>query len=147
MKCEDIKDCFDDFVLGEVDPAMEIAINEHLLECPACRQELGEREALFADLRRTTACPPPERAWHEVRRSVQTLSRDRKPRFVRWFAPIVYVATAFLTGMVLMRAADVITFRAREKPAMETGNRPSYRVPYSDTVQFYAAPAKNLAKI
>ena len=147
MKCEDIKGYFDDFILGEADPAMEIAINEHLLECPACRQELGEQEALFADLRRATVCPPPERAWHEVRRSIRAVLHDRKPRFVRWFAPIVYVTTAFLAGMVLMRAADIITFRAREKPAMETRIRPPYRVPYSDTVQFYAAPAKNLAKI
>jgi predicted anti-sigma-YlaC factor YlaD len=147
MKCEDIKGYFDDFILGETDPAMEIAINEHLLECPACRQELGEQEALFADLRRTTACPPPERAWHEVRRSIQALSRDRKPRFIRWFAPIVYVTAAFLAGMVLMRAADVISLRSKESPALEIRNRPSYRIPYSDTVQFYAAPAKNLAKI
>ncbi len=147
MKCQELNEYFDDYILGEADPALEIRINEHLLECHQCRQVLEVRERLLADFRRASVGPPPESAWRAVRRAIGAGRHERKPFYARWFFQAVYVAAAFLAGMVLMRTADVISLRAREKPVEETRIRPPYRVPYSDTVQFYAAPAKNLAKI
>jgi len=147
MTCEELREFFDDYILGELDEAVEIRISEHLLECGSCRREVEERESLFVDFRNIPKLIPPESANRKIRNTVLTPTGEKKPFYRHWIAKTAYMAAAFLVGMVLMRGVDVVSLRAREKPAAETRIRPSYRIPYADTIKFYSAPAKNLARI
>jgi len=147
MICEEFKKYFDDYILGELDGAVEIRLSEHLLECGSCRREIEERESLFNGIRNIPKLIPPESVYRQVLSAVLTPAREKKPFYRHWIAKTAYMAAAFLIGMVLMRGVDVVSLRAQEKPAAETGIRPSYRIPYADTIKFYSAPAKNLARI
>jgi len=147
MKCQELRDYFDDYVLGEVEPAFEIQINEHLLECDACRREIEERESLYKDFRGLPKSGPPERVYHRVIHAVHAPSRMKIPFYAHWTFRTAALAATFILGMVLMRGVDVVSLRAKENPAVETRTRPYYRIPYADTIKFYSAPAKNLARI
>jgi anti-sigma factor RsiW len=142
-----LRDHFDDYVLSEVEPSFEIQMNEHLLECESCRREIEERESLYKDFRGLPKAGPPERVYHRVIQAVHAPSRMKKPFYAHWMVRTAALAATFILGMVLMRGVDVVSFRAREKPAVETRIRPSYRIPYADTIKFYSTPAKNLARI
>jgi anti-sigma factor RsiW len=147
MICEEFKEYFDDYILGELDGADEIRLGEHLLECGSCRREVEERESLFEGFRKIPRSMPPESAYRKVRNAVLTTAGEKKPFYRHWIANTAYMAAAFLLGMVLMRGVDIASLRSREKPDREVGTRPSYRTPYADTIKFYSAPAKNLARI
>jgi predicted anti-sigma-YlaC factor YlaD len=147
MKCQEFRDHFDDYILGEVEPAIEIRINEHLLECDACRRDIEERETLYKDFRDIPKAGPPGSAFFRVKKSIRQPTRAKKPFYARWSLRTAALAATFILGMVLMRGVDVVSLRNREKPTMETGIRPYYRIPYADTIKFYSAPAKNLARI
>lgn len=147
MKCQEFRDHFDDYILGEVEPAIEIQINEHLLECDACRGDVEERETLYKDFRNIPKTGPPGSAFFRVKKSIYPPPQAKKPFYAHWTFRTAALAATFILGMVLMRGMDVVSLRNREKPAAETGTRPSYRIPYADTIKFYSAPAKNLARI
>jgi predicted anti-sigma-YlaC factor YlaD len=147
MKCQEFRDHFDDYILGEAEPVIEIQINEHLLECDACRGDVEERETLCKDFRNLPKIGPPGSAFFRMKKAIHQPTQAKKPFYAHWTFRTAALAATFILGMVLMRGVDVVSFRNREKPASETGTRPYYRIPYADTIKFYSAPAKNLARI
>ncbi len=147
MKCQELNEYFDDYILGEVDPALEIRINEHLPECSKCRAEVEEKERLTDYFTIKTSRQPPADAYRKIKDRIFLPGRVRKPFWASYTVRLAALSAAFVFGMILMRVADVVALRSKNEPGIETKARPYYRVPYSDTVQFYAAPAKNLAKI
>jgi anti-sigma factor RsiW len=147
MSCEEIRKHIDDYILGEVDPALEIRINEHVLRCVACRKELEEREAGIGYLTSIPKAAVPDSAYRTIRSRLFPPCREKRPFFASLAGRLVFVSAAFLVGMVLMRTVDVVSFRGKARPAVETKARPYYRIPFADTIKFYSAPAKNLARI
>jgi predicted anti-sigma-YlaC factor YlaD len=147
MSCEEIREHIDDYILGEVDPALEIRINEHVLSCAQCRRELEEREAGIGYFAAVPKAAVPDGAFRTIRSRLFPPRRGKRPFFASFGGRLVFVSAAFLVGMVLMRMVDVASFRVKARPAIETKARPYYRIPFADTIKFYSAPAKNLARI
>lgn len=147
MSCEEIRELIDDYILGEVDPAQEIRINEHVLSCAQCRKELEGREAGIGYFAAVPKAVVSDGVYRTIQSRLFPPRRGKRPFFASLAGRLVFVSAAFLVGMVLMRTVDVVSFRVKEKPAIETKARPYYRIPFADTIKFYSAPAKNLARI
>jgi predicted anti-sigma-YlaC factor YlaD len=147
MDCAEIKKYFDDYILGEIDPEIEIQINEHLLICPNCKDEIKELENLTVIFKNDKKFSPPEAVYKRIKNQ---LLIHRKPRsFTPVFAKrMLYLAASFFLGMVMMRTIDILlTEGKQERPAPEFKYETKSRLPFSDTVQFSPAPPKNLAQI
>ncbi len=50
MRCEDIKKCFTDYLVGDLDQNSADDIQAHIADCPACRQELEGLSAVWTKL-------------------------------------------------------------------------------------------------
>jgi hypothetical protein len=146
MKCEERRKYFDDYILGELDPTIEIQINEHVLVCKDCQKEIEDREktiVLFKGLRRFA---PSNRVYKRIRNKIYV---PRKEKNLLWGLPrsLIHMAAAFLFGLVLMRSIDFIFLETKESPKIETKQEHMRKSPFSDTVQFYSAPAEHLVRI
>ena len=147
MNCDKLKKYYDDFILGEVDQALEIQINEHLAECKICQKEIEEREILLNLFKMSQKFKPSHEVYARVRDSIGVTRKEKK--ILLWGLPrsFVYTVAAFLLGVVLMRTVDVLLFRPKEVSKVEIMREPQHRKPFSDTVQFYSAPSENLVKL
>jgi len=50
MRCEDIKKSFPDYLVGELEKSAADAIQTHIADCAACRQELEDMSAVWTKL-------------------------------------------------------------------------------------------------
>jgi anti-sigma factor RsiW len=146
MKCKEICDLLDEYILGELDPEIEIQMNEHLSACQSCKAKMYEKEATITALRKVTTFNPSAQALRRIRRSL--IGQGRKQPFL-WRFPkrFVYALAAFLFGIVLMRSVDILIFKQKQAPKAELKFETRHQEPFVDTVEFYHAPAKNVAKI
>ncbi len=145
MDCREIIKHLEDYVLGELDPSIEIQINEHLTECENCQKAIEERESLVSLFKKSRRFKPSHEAYRRVHSHIRV--PRKRSRFV-WGLPksLVFVTAAFLLGIMVMRAIDVFFFSLAERQKVEARYEPLQRVPFSDTVQFYTVPVKNLAR-
>jgi hypothetical protein len=146
MKCKEICDLLDDYILGELIPELEIQINDHLVECTSCKRNLQKKETAIIAIKKSTVFEPSSDSFSRIKRELPVPER---PRNSIWFFPkrFVYAFAAFLFGLVLMRSVDILIFRQREIPQAEIKFETHHQEPFVDTVEFYHAPAKNVAKI
>jgi anti-sigma factor RsiW len=146
MKCREIKTLFDDYILADLDSDTEIQMNEHMSECKECAEELAKREAVFNIVKSSARFEPSAETFRRIKR--QMFVRRKQSRLFRVFPKsVVYAAAAFLLGVVLMRSLDVLLLKPEQSPRVETKYETRYEEPFVDTVEFYYAPAKNLARI
>jgi anti-sigma factor RsiW len=146
MKCREIKTLFDDYILADLDSDTEIQMNEHMSECKECAEELAKREAVFNIVKSSARFEPSAETFRRIKR--QMFVRRKQSRLFRVFPKsVVYAAAAFFLGVVLMRSLDVLLFKPEQSPRVETKYETRYEEPFVDTVEFYYAPAKNLARI
>lgn len=146
MKCQDIRSSLDDYILGELDPDTEIQMNEHLSECKECAEELTKKEAAFNIVKSSARFEPSAEPFRRIKRQIFI---HRKQRRLFWIFPksFAYAAVAFLFGIALMKSLDVFILKPAERPRVEIKYETRYKEPFIDTVEFYHAPAKNLARI
>jgi predicted anti-sigma-YlaC factor YlaD len=145
MKCANAQKFLDDFLLGELDPETEMQINEHLNECNVCREALRTREDFMKEFKIGTAHEPAQTIYPQIKKRIV---RSVYHRRYWWIFPrqFVYTLGAFILGIVIMRIADVISQKKPESLQVEIYRVPVYQEPFADTVQFYTAPAKHLAR-
>lgn len=144
--CREIKKYFDDYILADLDSDTEIQMNEHMSECKECAEELAKREAVFNIVKSSARFEPSAETFRRIKR--QIFVRRKQSRLFRVFPKsVVYAAAAFLLGVVLMRSLDVLLLKPEQSPRVETKYETRYEEPFVDTVEFYHAPAKNLARI
>lgn len=62
---------------NELDGATREQVNQHLEECPACRQIKGNLEAISLALRNMSRVNPPENLWARIQADIRT---ERGPR-------------------------------------------------------------------
>ena len=146
MDCKEIQKYFDDYILDELDSVIEIQVNEHLTECDNCQKELDAKEAVMNLLKDSQKFEPSNEIYSRINSKIRVPVKEKK---IIWGLPrsLVYVAAAFLFGIAVMRTADILFFQIEEPPKVEIKYAPARKEPFSDTVQFYSAPPKNLAKI
>lgn len=146
MKCNKIKQYFDDYILGELDPIIEIQVNEHFAECERCRKEIEKKEAVIRVFKNAKRFEPSDKTYRRIKAHIITPKKEKR---LLWLFPksFVYAAAAFLLGVILMRSIDILLFQTEESPKVEIRYEAPQKEPFSDTVQFYSAPPKNLARI
>ncbi len=146
MDCKEIQKYFDDYILDELDSVIEIQVNEHLTECDNCQKELGEKEAVMNLLKDSQKFEPSNEVYNRISSKIRVPVKEKK---IIWGLPksLIYATAAFIFGIVVMRTADILFFPIEEPPKAEIKYAPVRKEPFSDTVQFYSVPVKNLAKI
>jgi anti-sigma factor RsiW len=102
VTCADVERDLDAYVDRELDPAAEALVRDHVAGCAACRQRVGERDALGRLLRSAPYYPAPDRL--RVRVSARSTRLASIRRLVSWAAAAVIVLSA---GAALMRPAAI----------------------------------------
>ena len=146
MKCQETKKHLLDYVLEELPPELQIQINEHLATCAKCRAESDRIETTVSAFKNSVTFNPSPEIFARVRDQVPL----KKPRSARLFGvprSLVYAFGAFLLGIVMTRSMDTFVTWYEQPVQIEVREEKLREVPYSDTVEFYAAPARNLARI
>ncbi len=146
MKCAEFREFYDEYVLREIDPEIEMQINEHLLECESCRKEISEREKIIDIFRRSQRFSPPGTLYRRVSDGIGAVHKERVPLF-GLPRGVVYAAAAFVLGVVMTKAVDSLFLRVEQLGPVEVKQEQLRPTPFSDTVEFYSVPAKNLARI
>jgi predicted anti-sigma-YlaC factor YlaD len=146
MNCEEVRKYFDDYILGEIEETIEIQVNEHLVDCKGCQKEFEEKEKLINLFMESQKFEPTDDIYRRIRNRIKMPKTDKK-LFWGLSKNFAYTAVAFLFGVFLMRAVDVFFIQRTESPRVEIRYAPSHKEHYSDTIEFYSTPPKNLAKI
>jgi predicted anti-sigma-YlaC factor YlaD len=145
MKCIEIRECLFDHILGELDPEVEIQVNEHLAVCEVCRREFGKAESVVRSLRKGKPFEPAPAVYGRIAGSL-TASRRQRTRLLGMPRSLVFALGAFLFGVVLTRSIDTVATIGRRPARIEVRQEEPRISPFSDTVEFYSVPAKNLAR-
>ena len=146
MTCSEMRNCLVDYVLWELAPELEIQVNEHLAICEKCRGEVRETESVVNRIRDSAKFRPAPDIYGKITDRI----RVRKPQRARIFwmpRSLVFAFGAFLLGVVITKSIDEITTNVRQPSGIEVRQEAPGGVPFSDTVEFYSVPAKNLASI
>lgn len=146
MDCKELSKYFDDYILGELDPDIEIQLNEHISGCDRCQKEIEEKEKVIKFFKGLQRFEPSTEIYRRIKSRFVLSKKEKK---LLWGIPrnLVYAMAAFCLGIVLMRAVDVLSLRMEESPKVEIRYEPTHKGLISDTIQFYSVPAKNLVKI
>ncbi len=145
MRCSDLKGHFVDYALGELAPEIEIQVNEHLAVCERCRVEYGPIEETINSLEGARRFAPPPSTFKRITARIP-VPRQTYPRFFGIPKSLVFAFGAFFLGIILTRSIDSIIVGSRRKPDIEVRQEMPRKIPFSDTVEFYSVPAKNLAR-
>jgi len=146
MKCSEIENHVTDYVLEELAPELQIQVNEHLAICDKCRGEVQHTEAVIAAFRDSARFRPAPDVYGRIAEQVRAPKSERA-RLFGLPRSLVFAFGAFLLGIVITRSVDSIIMNIREPSGIEVRQEPPRKTPFSDTVEFYSVPAKNLARI
>ncbi len=146
MKCTEIRECLFDHVLRELSPDVEIKVNEHLAICKECTREFNKAESVVSNLRRYTRYKPSPVVYDRIAGSL-TAPRRARAKLLGIPKGFVFALGAFLFGVVLTKSLDTVTNSQHRPSTIDVRYEEPRRSPFSDTVEFYAAPARNLARI
>lgn len=147
MNCEETKKYLDDYILGEIDPSIEIQVNDHLATCKECRKELKESEMLLYFFKKSRKSRPDRAVFQRILSTKPATAGQRLHVERRSPAALLSVIASFFLGIVVMYSVNMfVVERKPEGKAIEVRSAPARKVPLSDTVKFYYAPSKNLAQ-
>ncbi|UCD19861.1 MAG: zf-HC2 domain-containing protein [candidate division WOR-3 bacterium] len=147
MKCSELERHLPDHILEELPPELQIQINEHLATCAKCRAESARIETTVSAFKNSVIISPSPEIFARVREQVP-LKKVGGARLFGVPKSLVYAFGAFLVGVIITRSVDEIFVTGNKQPVqIEVREEKLREVPYSDTVEFYAAPARNLARI
>ncbi len=146
MKCSEIRDHLFDHAMGELTPEIEIQVNGHLTVCGECREELQKIEAIATTMGNAARFSPAPRSYARIAEQLRT-PRRQAARLFGFDRNLVFALGAFLFGIVLTRSVDTVAAHTRQPVRMEVRQDEPGRTPFADTVEFYAVPARNLARI
>ncbi|UCG29825.1 MAG: zf-HC2 domain-containing protein [candidate division WOR-3 bacterium] len=146
MKCSEIDNYIVDHVLDELSPELQIQVNEHLAVCKGCLAEAERAKAVISDFKNAARFVPAPGTFRKIVKQVQ-LQKPQRARFFGLPRGLVYSFAAFLFGVVITKSIDRVISGTVQPVRIEVRQEIPRGTPYSDTVEFYAAPAKNLARI
>lgn len=145
-ECSEITNHLVDYVLAELEPEVEIQVNDHLAVCEACRFELQRRESIIEGFRNSAKYRPSSDLYSKIagRFKVRESQRGRLLGVPR---SLVFAFGAFVLGVVITSSIDRVIANVNRTSRMESWQQIPDTIPFSDTVEFYSVPAKNLASI
>ena len=146
MTCRETKSNLIDHALGELPAEVEIQVNEHLSVCQRCRAEFQEIGKTIGGIEEGERFKPAAGVYRRISDGIIA----PKPNPSRVFGipkSLVFAFGAFLLGIVLTRSIETVIISSRRAPEIEVRQQQPQKVPFSDTVEFYSVPAKNLARI
>ncbi|KPL12849.1 hypothetical protein AMJ74_06030 [candidate division WOR_3 bacterium SM1_77] len=146
MKCSEMKNYLIDYVLEELDSELQIQVNEHLAICKKCRGEILQTEAVIDSFKDSARFKPTPGVYGKISEQIR-VAKPERPRIFGMPRSLVFALGAFLFGIVVTRSIDAIIVNVREPSSIEVRQEAPRKVPFSDTVEFYSVPAKNLARI
>ena len=146
MNCAEIKHYLIDYVLEELDPELQIQVNEHLAICKKCRGEVRQTEVVIDGLRNSVRFKPATDVYRRIAEQIE-IPQPKRPRLLGMPRNLVYALGAFILGVVVTRSVDGVILHIREPARIEVRQESPRKVPFSDTIEFYSVPAKNLARI
>lgn len=79
MTCDAVAKAIPLYYYGELEPAVEDGVEEHMQACAACRQELERHRALAAELDRHRLVPPPDLAAECRHELIRAIYREEAP--------------------------------------------------------------------
>jgi anti-sigma factor RsiW len=100
MNCDDAEFLLEAYVDGELEPAQQLELEQHLINCPSCKDLLRERQQFRTFF---TANAPVYAAPPELRTRVLTAVRKEQTKQARTTAwrPWLYAAAAVVLGLGL----------------------------------------------
>lgn len=146
MNCGDMKEYLIDYILEEMDPELQIQVNEHLAICDKCRAAAAETERMVDGFKGSARFKPVPEIYGAIAKRI----RKPKPDRARLFGvpkSLVFALGAFLLGIVVTRSFETAINSRVEPSRIEVRQEVPRMAPFSDTVEFYSVPAKNLARI
>jgi anti-sigma factor RsiW len=146
MKCSKISSYIIDHVLEELSPDLQIQVNEHLAICKKCQAALQQTEAVINGFKNSARFRPTPNIFPKIMKQFKV----PKPHHARFFGlprGLVYALGAFLLGVIMTKSLDTVIINIGKTSRIEVRQESPRRVPFSDTVEFYSVPAKNLARI
>ena len=146
MHCGDMKEYLIDHILEELDPELQIQVNEHLAVCEKCRAEAAETERMVDGFKESARFRPVPGIYGDIAEQI----RKPKPVRARLFGvpkSLAFALGAFLLGIIVTRSFETVINSRIEPSRIEVRQEVPRVAPFSDTVEFYSVPAKNLARI
>ena len=145
MRCSEIREYMFDHAVGELSPEIEIQVNEHLAACDECRAEMQSFEALANSMGGAARFRPAPRLYGRIAKQLRTPRRQVASLF-GMDRNLVFALGAFLFGVILTRSIDAVVTRTGQPARIEVRQEEPGRTPFADTIEFYAVPARNLAR-
>ncbi|MGB7054940.1 MAG: zf-HC2 domain-containing protein [bacterium] len=146
MNCSEAKKYLTDYVLEELDPELQIQVNEHLAICKKCAGQVLQTAAVIDSFKDSARFKPTPGVYGRITDQIRVPKPERS-RIFGMPRSLVFALGAFLFGIVVTRSIDFIIMNVREPSSIEVRQEAPRKVPFSDTVEFYSVPAKNLARI
>lgn len=146
MTCIETRKHLLDHILEELSPELQIQVNEHLITCAECRNESGEIEKTVSAFKNSVTLKPSPEIFSRIGIHVP-LKKRGSPRFFGVPRSLVYAFGAFVLGAIVTRSMDTFVTGNKQPVQIEVREERLREAPFSDTVEFYAAPARNLARI
>jgi hypothetical protein len=89
---------------------------------------------------------PVAEVYERIREQIR-MPRPKPARFFGVSRSLVFALGAFLLGIIMTRSIDTIIRNRAQPSRIEVRQEVPRVAPFSDTVEFYSVPAKNLARI
>ena len=144
MRCSETREYMFDQAAGELPPEVEIHVNEHLAACDECRAEAQKFEAVAQAMGNAARFSPEPLLYGRI--AEQLTRRRKRARLFGLDRNLAFALGAFLFGVILTRSIDAVVARTSQPARIEVRQEEPGRTPFPDTIEFYAVPARNLAR-
>ncbi|MCK4233498.1 zf-HC2 domain-containing protein [candidate division WOR-3 bacterium] len=145
MDCKELKKHIIDYLLGELDTVLEMRINEHLLVCKKCQEEINNMEILFASMEDKKEFSPSNNVYQLIKKRINIEQRFNPFSFLKRPVKLYYAVATLFLGILLMSVTNI--FLDKEKSQHEeikSKYKTRYESPSSDSIVFYTAPSHRL---
>ncbi len=143
MDCKEIRTNLFDYLLGELDPLIEMRVNEHLLECKECRRQIEETERLFETLKDSREFIPDNSILKSIQENALVNRKFNPFAFLNKPVKLYFAVAALLFGILLIFLPSLFTDNEQVEP-LKTKTKPKYESTTADSIAFYAAPSHRL---
>ena len=107
MGCEEIKERLSEYLDGLLDEASRAKVEEHLLTCPGCRQDLSSLDAMVRELGSLKPAEPPEDFLAQIHERLDR--RSPLSRALRFFFVPMKIKIPFEVAGALAAAILVVS--------------------------------------